>query len=329
MPLLSPTDSDLHVNKMLTNISVGYSNLEYIADQIFPIVMVDKQTDIIPSYDKGFWFQDDAALIAEGGVAAESGYKVTTTDTFYCHRYGMRHFISNDRRVNEDSPFNSDRDATMLVTDKLMLRRERAFVADFWAASKWTTDITGGSTTTKWSDFGSSDPITDIRTYKRTVRRLIGRDPNTLVLGDLSFDVLCDHPDFLDRIKYGADITRPADVTLSAIAALCGVDRVLVGKTIYNSAAEGGTTTMAAIWDDDALLLYVPSGPSLFNPAAGYTFVWQTGAGAGGGPQWMRKYHNEEKLGDYIEVRSYFDQKQTAANAGAFFDDIVDDPSNV
>jgi hypothetical protein len=319
MALLQPTAGDLHVNKMLTNVSLGYTNLEYIADQIFPIVVVDKQTDIIPSYDQDFWFRDEADLIAEGGVAADIGYKVTKTSTFYCHMYGARHFISQQRRANEDTPFNSDRDATMLVTDKLMLRRERSFVSDFWTTSVWTTDVTGGSTVTKWSDYGASSPIEDVRTYKRTVRRLIGRDPNTFVLGDLTFDRLIDHPDVLDRIKY----TERGIASEELLRALFGMEKLLVGKSIYTSGVEGSSSfTYSANWDDDALMLYLPANPGLFTPSAGYTFVW--GAGIGSGLQWMRKYSDEERLGDFIEVRSCYDQMRTVANAGAFFTDIVD-----
>jgi hypothetical protein len=303
--------------------SIAYINETYIADQIFPIVLVSKQTDIIPEYDQSHWFRDEADRIAETGIAPSSGFKVTTTATYYCDRFGLRYFVSDDQRINQDSPFEIDRDATEFVTDKLLMRRERAFVSDFWSTGVWTTDVTGGTTVTKWSDFGASDPIVDIRTYKRTVRRMIARTPNTLVLGDLTYDKLLDHPDVLDRIKY----TQTGIATKELLAALFDVDKVLVGTSIYTADEEGlaeASVTYSANWDDDALLLYVPARPSLMNPAAGYTFVWQTSGNAGRGPQWIRKYRDTERLGDYIEVRSYFDQKATVANAGAFFSDIAD-----
>lgn len=320
MALISPTTSDVHVNQMLSNISIGYTNPTYIADSIFPMVFVNKQTDIIPEYNQDYWFRDDSTQIAEGGEAPEVGYKVTTTDTYYCQKYGARHFISKERRANEDSPFNSDRDAVNLVTEKLMMRRERQFVSEFWTTSVWTTDVTGGSTVTKWSDFGASDPIEDIRTYKRTVRRLIGRDPNTLVLGDLTRDRLVDHPDILDRIKY----TQRGVVNVDLLATLFDVNRVLVGESIYTTTdEEASTQSYSSNWDDDALLIYVPDTPALFTPSAGYTFIWRTGM-QGGGAQYIRKYEDTAKNGDYVEVRSYYDMKQTVANAGCFFSDIVD-----
>ena len=58
----SPLASDLHVDQMLTNMSIGYSNLSYISDMIFPILMVNKQSDIVPKYDQSHWFRDGAQL---------------------------------------------------------------------------------------------------------------------------------------------------------------------------------------------------------------------------------------------------------------------------
>ncbi len=322
MALLMPVASDVHVNKMLTELLVGYMNAEYIADEIFPVVFVDKQTDIIPAVNKSAFFRDDAiGPLAEASVAADVGYTVTASDTYYCQRYGRRHFISDDRRVNQDAPFNADREGTYLVTNMLMLRREVAWVTDFWKASVWTTDKTGGTDFTKWSDYGSSTPIEDIREWKRTVRRLIGRDPNRMVLGDLTRDVLMDHPDFLDRIKY----TERGIATVDLVASLLDLDRILVGTSVRATSAEGvaeASVTYTANWDDDAFLYYAPATPSIFNASAGYTFVWNTGMG--NGMQWVRKYRDDERLGDYIEVRSYFDQKKVDANAGLFVSDAVD-----
>ena len=322
MPLNTPAASDVHVNKPLTDILIGYHNSEYIADEIFPTVIVNKQTDIIPAISQSAFFRNESAVpLGEAEVASDVGYEVDTTATYYCNRYGQRHFISDDRRVNEDDPFDSDREATMLVTDKLMMNREVAFVTDFWTTGIWGTDVTGGTTVVKWSSYGTSSPIEDVRTYRRTIRRLIGRNPNTLVLGDLTYDRLMDHPDILERIIY----TERGIASTDLLASLFQVDRVLVGNSVTTTSAEGtaeASVTYTANWDDDALLLYVPSRPSIWEPSAGYTFVWNVGMG--NGLQWMRKYRNEEILGDFIEVRSYYDQMKTSKPAGIFFSDIVD-----
>jgi hypothetical protein len=328
MPLLSPTAGDVHLDKMLTNILLGYRNMAYIADEIFPIVLVDKQTDIIPELVKDFFFRDDAAMIAEGGTAKEVGYKVQKNRTYYCEEWGLKHFISDRVRENQDAPFDADRESVELLTSKMQLRRELAFTSDFWTTGVWTTDVTGGTTVDKWSDYGSSEPIQNIRTYKRTVRRLIGVNPNLLVLGDLTFEILQDHPAFLDRIKYTGTNSQPADVTMNVIAQLFGVDRVLVGNSIRVTTTEQADVTTAhtysANWDDDALLLYVNPTPSIWEPSAGYTFSWKVSSTAGAGMQWARRWRDDERMGEYLEVRSCFDQKSLVADAGCFFTDICD-----
>ena len=60
----------------------------------------------------------------------------------------------------------------------------------------------------------------------------------------------------------------------------------------------------------------------MLEPSAGYTFYWNTGMG--NGMEVVRKFRDEKILGDYVEVRSYFDQKLIEAGAGVFFSDIVD-----
>jgi hypothetical protein len=316
-----PAAKDLHVNKPLTEVLIGYHNEGFIADQIFPVVRVTKQTDIIPAMKQSAFFRDEATAIGEGGTAPTAGYEVDLTATYYCQEYGLKHPITDLRRQNEDDPFDSDRDAAMFLLKKMLIRRERSFVTDFWATSKWGTDKVGGTHFTKWSDYGSSTPIEDIREYKRTVRRAIGTNPTLLVLGDLTRDVLVDHPDVIERIVY----TQTGVANEALLAALFGMPRVLVGESVYTASAEGtaeSSVTSTANWDDDALLLYVPSSPSLWEPSAGYTFVMDTGMG--NGIEYVRKWREDERMADMIEVRSIYDQKLTVSSAGLFLSDAVD-----
>ncbi len=322
-----PDVGDLHVNRLLTNMSVGYfqEHTGFLADKIFPIIFSPNQSDVYAKYDKTHWFDDPGQkmLRAPGTKAARTGWEIDTTSTFRCDNYAIGTEIPDELRGNADTVFRIDADATRLVTEQQMIRRERKFVADFMVISKWTTDKTGGSDFTKWSDYASSDPIGDIEDYIQTVKLLIGRKPNTLAMGEIVWRRLKHHPDFLDRIKYGASPGNPALFTKEMFATWLEIDRVMVGQGTYNSASEGQDAVMADIWGDDALLCYVPSGPSLLTPAAGYTFVWQT-ATQPGAVQYIRKYREDPEKQDVIESFSYVDQVLTAADAGLFMVDAVD-----
>lgn len=325
--MFQPGDGDLHVDRVLTNLSIAYRNEMYIAQQIFPVVPVNNRSDIIPRYDKSHWFRDEAKKLAPMEAPPVGGYTVDVTMKYFCDEYGIGHVIPDTVRANADSPFQPDRDGMEWVVDRIDMRRERAFLADFWKTGVWTTDKVGSTDFTKWSLYATSNPIVDVRNWKRTMRRLIMREANTMVLGDMVHDVLADHPAILDRIKFGASSSAPAMVETNLLAQLWGIGKVLVGTSVYTTSPEGtaeASVSYTANWDDDALLLYQPANPSLRTPAAGYNFVWRT---VWGGQRYIRRRREPlSEKGDLIEAFEYFDMKQTAADAGMFISDAVDEP---
>ncbi|TXH52455.1 MAG: hypothetical protein E6Q97_16030 [Desulfurellales bacterium] len=312
------TPQDLHVDQYLTNISIAYQNPLYIADQIFPIVPVNKQSNKIALYDQSHWFRDTAKVRAPGTKSQGGGWAVNS-DTYFCDRFSYRHEIDDEARDNADEPFNLDRDATDFVTDKLQMRRERSFAADFFTTSVWGTDKTGASDFTRWSDYAASTPLVDLTTYRDTVEATVGREPNTLVMGKQVWVQLKWHPDVIDTIKY----TQRAQVSTDLFASLAEFDRVLVGRSIYTATAEGtaeASVSYGRIWGKHALMVYVPDAPSLLQPAAGYTFTWNRVPGS---IQYIRRMRDDEREVDIVEANSYFDQKVTASKAGLFMSTAV------
>jgi hypothetical protein len=213
-------------------------------------------------------------------------------------------------------------DANEWVTEQILLAREIQMATAAFGTSKWTTDKTGGTDFTKWSNYASSDPIGDLRGYKRTVRQLIGRRPNVLAMGEIVWDTLADHPDFIERIKGAASPGSPAIVTRQLVAAVLELEEIIVASAMQVTSAEGATETRADIIDDDALLLYRTPRASLKRPTAGYAFSWA--ALHGGGSRFIRRYREEPQRNTVIEAHSYFDFKITAADAGLFVADAVD-----
>lgn len=325
MPNDYPGVNDVHVNALLTNMSIGYKNNLLIADKIAPMVMVPKRSNIVPAYDKSHWYRIRAKNTTEREAPPVSGYSVDTSDTYYCKERSAAHFISDARRANTDMPFNADRDGTMWVADALDLYKEYYFVQNFWKTGVWGTDKTGGVDFTKWSTYATSTPIHDLRGYIRIVTRATGRRPTKLVLGDLAYDTLIDHPNTLDRVESGGSSGDPATFNARALAEILELDEVLVGQASYTADPEGtaeASVTYTHLWDDDALLLYTTSAPSLFNPSAMYTFGWTQ---MYGGARLIKQRRDPQSdKGDLIEGLEYWDMKVTAASAGVFISDAVD-----
>jgi hypothetical protein len=307
------TSKDLHVDQLLTNVSIGYSNPAYIADQIFPIVPVDKQSDKYLKYDQSHWFRNEARIRAPGTRSERGGWSYST-DTFFCDRFSYGHEIYDEERGNADAAFSLDNDGALFATDKILMQREVAFASGFFTTSVWGTDKTGGTDFTVWSDYAASAPLTDMTGWIDAIEAKIGREPNRLVLGKQVWSQLKWHPDLIDTIKY----TQRAQMSLELAAALFEIDRILVGRAIYTTSPEGtaeASVSYSRIWGKHALLTYVPAAPSLRTPAAGYTFTWRRVPNS---LMYIKRMRDEEREADIIEANGYYDHKVTGAAAGLF-----------
>jgi hypothetical protein len=204
------------------------------------------------------------------------------------------------------------------VTQRLLLRQEREWASTYFTTSVWGTDKTGGTDFTKWDD-ATSDPKDDIKAGKAAVLKATGRIPNTLVLGYDVFDALCDHPDFVDRIKY----TTPGNITPALLAQMLDVERVLVAKAIYATNVEGETAAYDFVHGKHALLCYVAPRPGLLVPSAGYIFAWKGVSGGLGANVAIKRFRMENLSADRIEGEIAFDDKVVAADLGYFFSSCV------
>jgi hypothetical protein len=315
-----PTQSDVHVDAILTNISTAYiQNADhFIATSVFPVVPVEKQSDKYFVYTKGDWFRDEAKIRADNTESAGSGYSLSTA-SYYADVYAFHKDIGDQMRANADNPLNPDREATEFVTQRLMLRQEIQWVTDYFTTSVWATDVTGGSNFTRWSDFAASDPIEDIETGKETILSTTGFMPNTLVLGYQVFRKLRNHPDFVDRIKY----TSANTVTTETLARYFEVDRILVARAIKNTGQEGAANSFAFTHGKHAWLGYVAPNPSIMQPSAGYVFTWRGVSEGLGTNIGISRFRRQELRSDRVEGQIAWDNKVVGTDLGYFFSGAV------
>ena len=321
-----PTQSQVHVDAILTNISVAYMQRaeNFIADRVFPVVPVDKQSDKFFTYDKNDWLRDEAQIRADGTESVGSGYNIATS-TYYADVFSIHKDIGDQTRANADAPINVDREAAEFVTHRLLTRREIQFVQDFMTTNKWATDVTGVSSspttgqTIQWSNYTNSDPIEDLEKGKAQILSVTGLEANTLVLGYDVFRQLKNHPDLVDRIKY----TSSQTITEDMLARMFDIDRVLVSKSIKATNKEGGTGAYSFTTGKTALLAHVAPNPGILTPSAGYTFTW-TGVSQGlGATIGTSSFRMESLRATRVEAELAFDNKIIGTDLGYFWNSIV------
>ena len=328
----NPTQSDLHVNVPLTNVSVAYipKQSDYIATDIFPKVPVQKQSDIFWKYSKSDWRRTDVVRRAPGTESAGVNWNLTT-DTYYAEVFAVHKDIDDQVRANADSNFNLESDATKFITNQLLLKRELDFVGTHLAStSGWATTYTGvasGENNTssfrQWNDV-ASDPLGDIARWVINFRQLTGYAPNTLVLGPYVMNALKNHPDLIDRIKY----TQRGIVTEDLVQSLTGIAKVKVMWATQTAVAQINDTvtqdqlaTYAFISDSagkSAWLGYSAPGPSLMEPTAGYTFTWNGYLAGNSEGIRIKSFRMEHLASDRIEGEMTYALKQVASDMGVY-----------
>lgn len=323
-----PTMQNAHIDRAMTNVSVAYLQdaKAFIADKVFPIIPVKRQSDVYYQYSKADFMRDEAQVRGAATESAGGDYGVEAQTPYYCKKHAFHKDITEEERANYDEPLDADKDATNFVSQKMLIRREMEWASKFFKAGVWGSEIAGvdsgagvGSTL-QW-DQPTSNPIKDITDAAVKMASETGYKPNTLVLSPYAFYALKNHEDILDRIKY----TQKGIVTEDLLAQLFEVDRVFVAWSVVNSAKKGADASVDFIYGKGALLCYSTPTPALRTPTAGYIMSWTGLEGAGAyGNRIVRLPMDQLGLGtERIEGEMAFDAKLICKDMGVFFKDIV------
>jgi len=327
MPL--PTLSDVHVNRPLTNISIAMiqDDNNFVAQKVFPNIPVSKQSDAYFTYDNAYWNKDEMQLRAPATESHGNGWKIDANSTYFARVWAFHKDIDDQIRANADSPLNLDTEATKYCTLKALLKREKIFATNYMTGGVWTRDWDGvaagpiGNQVLQWND-AASTPIEDVWDAKEDMLELTGFEPNVMVLGYPVYKALINHPDTVDRVKYG-NTSGVAMIDLNELAQLFKVDKVLVMRGIENTAVEGAAGVNAFIGGKVAGLFYVPPSPGLMTPSAGYTFSWTGFLGAGPAGNRIKRFRMEQLSSDRVEIEIACDLKLISAGLGAFWASVV------
>lgn len=337
MPIISPSDGDLHVNAALTNMSIAYAQdmTSFVADQVFPNIPCDKRSDIYWQWGRAEWNRDDMQERAPGAETPGTGLSLTRLP-FYIPVYGVHHPMPDQVVDNADDPAGYDAVATMFVTMKAKIRRETSWVTNYFNYAAWGAGYVGGATrsTTMTYQTGSntvlywnnpaSTPIEDIRaamTY--TQLRNGGFRPNILTLSRQVADVLFDHPDLTSRVNSGQTPGGPATVNEQTLAAILGLKKVLVMNGIVNISPTGVAEVNQFFGGKNALLSYAPDVVQKMMPSAGYTFSWTGYLGATPDGTRIKRWYNIDTATTKVEAETAYFQGIMGADCGFFFSGII------
>jgi hypothetical protein len=321
---------NVHYDQYLTNISVSYTEPgNYIAEQVVPIVEVEKQSDKYMVFDYQDHIIEDTDIKRSPGTVASEMRTGWSDDAYYCEGYAKRYALFDEEVANADAErmLNLKEMAVKQVKAKLLHSKEVNCAkiltnpANFHPS--FQTTFGGAGSPAKWSDYTNSDPMKDIFKLRETAERLGAPNFNTLIVSKPVYNILKFHPKLKSTL---AGFISPEMVSDEAMRQLFDVDNIFVGNgrkatTSQRRVGEGGMTNY--IWGNNAVLLYLPQSPGRDIPASAYTFQWTNPIANVVGNQMTREYYSEESKTMWVETEEWYSHKIVSKLGAVVLPDVV------
>src|SRR5262245_42449502 len=154
------TGRDLHIDVPLSNIVVGRRPAGFIADQLLPITVVEKQSNMYYKFRHLEWRRWDAGLTdrAPGTEARKIGISVAS-DNYFCKNYALGAEWPVEDAVNADMALQWSEAQALQLADKLAMDYEMRIAT---LAVNTSNVATVTLVNSQWSDPTNSKPLTDL-----------------------------------------------------------------------------------------------------------------------------------------------------------------------
>jgi len=300
-----PLANQLHVDKLLSNISVKYQNTEYIADQVFPRMPVKLDSDLYRIWVRNFRIPETKR--APKAVANEHNFEVTTA-SYLLEDHALKNYVGDEEADNYDIT-DLRADMTEELTDVIMRMREKK-VADLFTTTNWSLNVSLAAANAFNANTTVSNPIPVFDTAATTVIQNSGYKPNFGILPRDAFVACKNHVSVLDRTKY-----TTSEMTPAMLAGLFDLPELLIPISSVDTSAPGTTEAISQIYGDIAFVGYKAPNPSPMKPSCGYTFMKNM--------PMVRRWRDEERKAEAIEVQIKFQPKIVASLTGYLIKDVV------
>jgi hypothetical protein len=282
----------VHISAPLSELSLGYHPVGFVAERIAPVVPVNNENDLYYLWDRGDALREIDSLRADGTSARQVDYGFATA-AYVCEEYALKTRITDRQRKNADKPLQLEVSKIRRVQDTVLLGQERRVANLFTAATLPAGNQTTLTGANQWNNSGFVGSIEqNIDTGTETVRQALGGlNPNTAVIPKAVAKVMKRDSKIRDLVKYThADLLVDGelppklwglDIIMPSVASVVGVE---------NPTA---VVTPADVWGKNLFLLYKTDNPGLDIITTAYVFRAQ--------PWVVRTWRDEEIRSQFYE----------------------------
>lgn len=236
----------VHVNQLLSNLSVRYANPDYIGELIIPPTMVDKESNVYAVYNE----RDNLAFpsndVGPEGDLPEIDQSIDLTNSYQVIAKGVMKKVTPRTIANADSPINPLLDAQLLTMEANAFNREIAAAELLTTTGNYASaNVTAISAGDEWDSAGGGNPVKVIMDLSKSIWRTRG----VRKIGFCSIDtfaVLSRHAAILDVNKY----QKTGFLTVDLLRQYFMLDELYVGEAWKDTANKGQTASYSRMWND-------------------------------------------------------------------------------
>jgi hypothetical protein len=320
-----PKVNEVHIDAALTNVALGYHPKGMIAENIFPIITVKKESDKYYEWNKGEAFRvPDTTQRADGTRSKTIGFSLSTS-TYSAEEYALNVEVTDRQVANADSVINLRSSKTRRLKDLIMLDQEIRVATLLTTQGNWaSTNRVQLSGTQQWNNASYDNSVaasqieSRIDVGKEAVRTQTGGyEPNKIIIPSAVAKVIKKDSKIRDIIKYThADLLVDGDLP----PVLWGM-KVIIPKASKNTNKEGNATqTLTDVWGKHVVLIYTPETPGIDEFACGYIFRVANSAHT---PWGARTWREEDRKAEIIETEICQDEKLVSNVGGYFIEDCI------
>lgn len=309
------TGRELHVDRHLTNLAINYRPQNLIADQIAPVVPVEKQSDMYPVFNRNEFFSLEDTARAPGTEAKKITRSVSSGQYFAKNQALGRDIpIEDIANMDDVLRYELDSGAARYLIGKLGLGWE-ARVLNLAATTASVSSVFVCSSAWNVAGANAGDAFLMIQQMIEYVQGQTGQRPNSLLFGWRAWNFFKRNApvrNLINGVNNGKGL-----VTRQQAQNLFEVDRFLVSEALFHSQNEGqtGTPTLANPVENSVFAYFAPPNVSRDDPSWFYTFRWQNSALPAPLVVERHPYDSRKKM-ETIEAGYYQDEKVVGTDYG-------------
>ena len=241
------------------------------------------------------------------------------TGTYACEENGWEEPVDDSEANLYGRYFIAEEVAVKRATDILLRGQEVRIAAMMFNSGNFTV----ADAAIPWNTSATAVPRTNVEAGKIAMRAASGLEPNVIAMSKKSFTYLMLTAEITTAFRY----TNPIEIggmeaQKRIMAQYFGVDRVLVGDAIKDTAKKGQVFSLGDIWDDEYVGLFKVSagGNDLREPVVGRTFLWTADSP---GNIVTEQYREEQRRSNIYRVRHNVDECFIFQGAGYLLGNII------